>query len=74
MIDRFSETWNSLRPAIEAEIESLRDSLEQMGVEPDSLRGQIMALRWVIKLGEPDAKIIEPTGTDYLQAHAPQPY
>jgi hypothetical protein len=58
---------------IDGQIEKLRIDLETPGMEPDNLRGQIAALRWVKKTVEPDAPITEPTGTDYMQAQAPDP-
>lgn len=73
MLDRNSETWITLKAKITTEIERLRNDLETVGIDPDPIRGQIVGLRWVIKTVEPDAPITEPTGTDYLQAHAPDP-
>lgn len=66
MLDRSSLTWLTLRTKIKAEIERLRDELETSGLSPEPIRGQITALRWVIKTVEPDAPITEPTSTDYL--------
>lgn len=65
MLDRHSDTWITLRKRITERIEQLRDDLEQPSMEPEALRGEIAALRWVIKTVEPDPKITEPTGTDY---------
>ena len=73
MMDRNSATWLSLRRAIYDRIEKLRLDLEISGVEPESLRGEIGGLRWIIKQVEPDAPITEPTSTDYMQARAPDP-
>ncbi len=73
MLDRNSETWITLRSKIRKQIEKLRDDLEQPGGEPEGFRGEIAALRWVIKQVEPDAPITESTGTDYMQAYTPDP-
>lgn len=51
MIDRFSETWKAVRDTCAAEIELHRTALEDSGMsekETAIIRGQIMALRWVI--------------------------
>lgn len=72
MLDRHSPTWLTLRRTIVNRIEKLRDDLEQPGGEPEGFRGEIAALRWVLKQVEPDAPIVEPTGTDYMQAYSPQ--
>ncbi len=72
MLDRNSQTWLTLRRTIKQRIEKLRDDLEQPGGQPEGFRGEIAALRWVIKQVEPDAPILESTGTDYMQAHTPE--
>ncbi len=71
MLNRNSAEWFPLRRTIMARIDTLRDNLEQPGLPPEGMRGEIAALRWVIGQVEPDAPIIEPTGTDYMQAHDP---
>jgi len=66
MLDRNSPTWLTLRKRINERIEKLRDELETVGMEPNATRGEIAALRWVIKTVEPDAPVTEPTSADYL--------
>jgi hypothetical protein len=63
--DRNSPFWLQLRRDINQRIEARRLDLEQPGMEPDYLRGQIAALREIIKVVEPDPPITEPTSTDY---------
>ena len=72
MIDRNSPTWVALKKAIQNRIEKLRDDLETVGIDPGPIRGEILALRWVVKTVEPDAKIKEPTSTDYLAETPPK--
>ena len=56
-IDRYSETWRVLVGWLRAEIERNRDALETPGIpEADAalLRGQILACRAVMAIGETD--------------------
>lgn len=74
-MNRLSPEWFALKKKIEAEIEAARGRLEQTGLPLEGtefIRGEIAALRGVIKLVEPDAPITEPTGTDYSRT-TPQP-
>lgn len=62
-------TWEGLKRHVQQRIELVRDELETPGMDPlgtEERRGQIAALRWLMKEVEPDPKIEEPTGTDYL--------
>jgi hypothetical protein len=72
MMDRNSPTWVALRGEITRRIDKLRDDLERTGIDPEPLRGEIAGLRWVVKTVEPDAKIEEPTSTDYFKVSAPK--
>lgn len=71
MMDRNSETWLTLRRVILDQIEQARDNLEQPGYPPDEARGEIRALRWIIKQVEPDAPIPDAAGVDYMQVYNP---
>lgn len=73
MIDPGSPTWLTLRRRIDERIEKLRDELETPGIEPETFRGQIAALRWLKNEVEPSKPITEPTSVDYMQAYAPDP-
>lgn len=70
MFDRNSDTWITLKREIAFRIEKLRTDLEQPGMDPEGLRGEILGLRWVIKQVEPDRPIAF-AATDYMQAHDP---
>lgn len=54
-MNRNSPEWTALRALVVAEIERLRLVLEQPGLDPAHIRGEIAALRWIIKQVEPDA-------------------
>jgi hypothetical protein len=63
-------SWTGIKPALLKQIEKLRSDLEQVGMDPvttEGIRGEIAGLRWLLRQAEPDAKIEEPTGTDYMR-------
>lgn len=70
MIDRQSETWLAVQRLIGVRLEKLRDDLEQSGMAPEEIRGELAALRWVLAQGEPVTPI-ETFTVDYMQAHDP---
>lgn len=71
MIDRNSPSWLSITSATRKRILELQEELEVEGREPEGLRGEIRALRWVLALGEQDDTVMAPA-IDYNQVRTPQ--
>lgn len=67
MMDRNSPTWVALRSRINERLARARADLETVGIEPDPLRGEIAALKWVIETVEPDMTMLDQGSIDHMQ-------